>query len=239
MRQGESELARAEGSIANIRMQASAKEQELNVLLGRMPGTLPRGAALMNQKFETRIPPGLPSALLQRRPDISESENQLRSANAMIGAAIAARFPTISLTGAGGTRTDAIENLFQAGTGFWHLATNILLPIINAGRSGKQVQIERARTEAAVARYDLVVLNAFREVEDGLVAVEQFQIQVGAGAAGPQRDARSRSRRIATRGAWTTTPRCSTRSACSPMPSWGSRACSGSSAWRWCSCTGP
>ena len=180
MRQGEAELARAEGKAASIRLQASETEQELNVLLGRMPGTLPRGATLNNQKFQTQIPPGLPSALLQRRPDVHESEQQLRSANAMIGAAIAARFPTISLTGAGGTRTDAIENLFKAGTGFWHLATNILLPIINAGRSGKQVQLERARTEAAVARYDLVVLNAFREVENGLVAVEQLQIQVGA-----------------------------------------------------------
>ncbi|HET9383756.1 MAG TPA: efflux transporter outer membrane subunit [Gemmatimonadales bacterium] len=180
VRQGEAELARAEGRLANIRLQANDAEQELNFLLGRMPGRVPRGAALINQNFRTSVPPGLPSALLQRRPDVRESEQQLRAANAMIGAAIAARFPTISLTGAGGTRTDAIGNLFQAGTGFWHLATNILLPIINAGRSGKQVAIERARTEAAVARYDQVVLNAFREVENGLVAVEQLQIQVGA-----------------------------------------------------------
>jgi multidrug efflux system outer membrane protein len=180
MRQGEAELARAEGRVASIRAQAAQTEQELNFLLGRMPGTVPRGAALINQQFRTEIPPGLPSALLQRRPDVREAEQQLRAANAMIGAAIAARFPTISLTGVGGTRTDAIENLFKAGTGFWHLATNILLPIINAGRSGKQVQIERARTEAAVARYDQVVLNAFREVENGLVSVEQLQIQVGA-----------------------------------------------------------
>jgi len=153
VRQGESELARAEGRVANIRLQASEKEQELNVLLGRMPGTVPRGAALINQEFRTKVPPGLPSALLQRRPDVREAEQELRSANAMIGAAIAARFPTISLTGAGGTRTDDISNLFKAGTGFWHLATNVLLPIINSGRSGKQVQVERARTEAAVAGY--------------------------------------------------------------------------------------
>jgi len=180
VRQGESELARAEGRVANIRLHASEKEQELNVLLGRMPGTVPRGAALINQEFRTKVPPGLPSALLQRRPDVREAEQELRSANAMIGAAIAARFPTISLTGAGGTRTDDISNLFKAGTGFWHLATNVLLPIINSGRSGKQVQVERARTEAAVARYDNVVLNAFREVENGLVALQQLQIEVGA-----------------------------------------------------------
>ena len=180
VRQGEAELARSEVRLANLRLQASQKEQELNVLLGRMPGTVPRGAALINQRFRTDIPPGLPSSLLQRRPDIRQAEQELRSANALIGAAIAARFPTISLTAAAGTRTDAVENLFKAGTGFWHLATNVLLPIINAGRSGKQVQLERARTEAAVARYDQVVLNSFREVENGLVALEQLQIQVGA-----------------------------------------------------------
>lgn len=180
VRQGEAELAGSEGRLASIRMQASQKEQELNFLLGRMPGTVPRGAALINQTFRTEIPPGLPSSLLQRRPDIRQAEEDLRSANAMIGAAIAARFPTISLTGSAGTRSDAVDNLFKAGTGFWHLATNVLLPILNAGRSGKQVQLERARTEAAVATYDKIVLDAFREVEDGLVALEQFQIQVGA-----------------------------------------------------------
>ncbi|HJS42910.1 MAG TPA: efflux transporter outer membrane subunit [Gemmatimonadales bacterium] len=180
VRQGEAELARSEVRLASIRLQASQKEQELNILLGRMPGTVPRGAALINQRFRTDIPPGLPSSLLQRRPDVRQAEQELRSANAMIGAAIAARFPTISLTAAGGTRTDAIENLFKVGTGFWHLATNVMLPIINARRSGKQVQLERARTEAAVARYDQVVLNSFREVENGLVALQQLQIEVGA-----------------------------------------------------------
>ena len=180
MRQGESELARAEGRVANVRLQAAVTEQNLSFILGRMPGTIPRGAALINQQFRTEIPPGLPSGLLTRRPDVREAEQQLRAANAMIGAAIAARFPTISLTAAGGTRSDAIENLFKAGTGFWHLATNVLLPIINAGRSGKQVAMERARTEGAVARYDAVVLNAFREVENGLVSLEQLQIQAAA-----------------------------------------------------------
>jgi multidrug efflux system outer membrane protein len=180
VRQGEAELARADVRLADIHLQASQKEQELNVLLGRMPGTVPRGASLINQKFRTQIPPGLPSSLLQRRPDILAAAQDLKAANALIGAAIAARFPTISLTGAAGTRTDDINNLFQTGTGFWNLATNIMLPIINARRSGKQVQLERARTEAAVANYDQVVLNAFREVENGLVALQQLQIEVGA-----------------------------------------------------------
>ena len=195
LRQGEAELARTEGSVASIRMQASQKEQELNMLLGRMPGTVPRGGTLMQQTFPAKVPAGLPSTLLLRRPDISQAEQELKAANAMIGAAIAARFPTISLTGAGGTRSDAVDLLFKSGTGFWHLAGNMLLPILNARRSGKQVAVERARTEAAVAHYDQVVLEAFREVEDGLVALQQLQIQTD--AAGRQVAAARRAVEIA------------------------------------------
>jgi len=180
VRQGESELANAEARLAQIRLQGGQKEHELNVLLGRMPGTVPRGAALVNQQFPARVPAGLPSTLLERRPDIRQAEEELHAANAQIGAAIAARFPTISLTGAAGTRTDAVDQLFGAMTGFWHLGANVLLPILNSGRSGKQVALERARTEAALAHYDQVVLEEFREVEDQLLALEQFGIAVDA-----------------------------------------------------------
>jgi multidrug efflux system outer membrane protein len=180
VRQGEAELANSEARLANIRLQAGQKEHELNVLLGEMPGAVPRGAPLVSQTFPTRVPAGIPSTVLQRRPDIRQAEEDLHSANAMIGAAIAARFPTISLTGAAGTRTDAVDQLFKSMTGFWHLGANLLLPIINSGRSGKQVALERARTEAAIAHYDQVVLGAFREVEDQLLAMEQLGIAVDA-----------------------------------------------------------
>ena len=196
VRQGEAELAHAEGRVASIRMQGGQKEHELNVLLGRMPGSVPRGAALTEQRLPTQIPAGLPSTLLQRRPDIHQAEEELRAANARIGAALAARFPTISLTGALGTRTDDVDNFFKVGTGFWSLAGNLLMPIINSGRSRRQVQAERARTEGAVARYDQVVLGAFREVEDLLIAVHQLQIQVEAAAR--QVAAARRARELAT-----------------------------------------
>jgi multidrug efflux system outer membrane protein len=126
------------------------------------------------------IPAGLPSELLERRPDVRQAEEQLHAANARIGAAIAARFPTISLTAAGGAITDDVGSLFKEGTGFWNIAGNLLLPIINSGRNRKQVAAERARTEAAVGAYERTVLTAFREVEDGLVGVQRLREEAAA-----------------------------------------------------------
>lgn len=240
VRQGEAELAGAESRVARLRRQGKQKEHELNVLLGRMPGTVPRGDPLAQQRLPTQVPAGLPSTLLQRRPDVLAAEEDLRAANARIGAAIAAMFPTISLTGVAGTRSDDISELFQVGTGFWNLAANLFAPILNSGRNRRQVQVERARTEGAVARYDQIVIGAFREVEDGLIALEQLQIEVA--AAGRQvaaRGGRLRSRPTATKVASTATSRCSTHSACSRTPSWRSPACSANCAWPWCSCTSP
>lgn len=181
VRQGESALANAEGIVASLRRQRTQKENEISVLLGRAPGSIPRGLALGDQTFPSVIPAGLPSDLLQRRADVRQAEEELRAANAQIGAAIAALFPTISLTARGGTVSDDLGSLFSTGTGFWNLAANLLQPLINRGRNLKQVAAERARTEAAVAQYERAVLNAFREVEDGLVAVQRLQEEAAAG----------------------------------------------------------
>jgi multidrug efflux system outer membrane protein len=181
VRQGESALANAEGIVASLRRQRTQKENEISVLLGRAPGSIPRGLALGDQTFASVIPAGLPSDLLQRRADVRQAEEELRAANAQIGAAIAALFPTISLTARGGTVSNDLGNLFSAGTGFWNIAANLFQPLINRGRNLKQVAAERARTEAAVALYERAVLNAFREVEDGLVAVQRLQEEAAAG----------------------------------------------------------
>ncbi|HJS46352.1 MAG TPA: efflux transporter outer membrane subunit, partial [Gemmatimonadales bacterium] len=180
VRQGENALAVAEGTRFRTLRQRSQKENELSVLLGRPPGDLPRGLPLASQQFPNVVPAGLPSELLERRPDVRQAEEQLRSANARIGAAIAALFPTISLTGAGGTVSNEFDNLFAGGTGFSNLAANLFLPIINSGRNLKQVAAERARTEAAVGLYEKTVLTAFQEVEDGLVAVERLREEAAA-----------------------------------------------------------
>ena len=174
VRQGENALAVAEGTLFRSLRQQRQKENELSVLLGRPPGELPRGQPLAAQQFPDVIPAGLPAELLERRPDVRQAEEQLHAANARIGAAIAALFPTISLTAAGGTVSNDLGNLFSGGTGFWNLAANLFQPILNSGRNRKQVAAERARTEAALGLYEKAVLTAFREVEDGLVAVERL-----------------------------------------------------------------
>ncbi len=114
VRQGELALAVAEGSHTRALRQRAQKENEISVLLGRTPGGVPRGLRLSQQGIPTAIPAGLPSNLLTRRPDVRQAEEQLRAANARIGAAKAAMFPTIALTATGGTISDELGSLFKA-----------------------------------------------------------------------------------------------------------------------------
>jgi multidrug efflux system outer membrane protein len=180
VRQGEIALAGVEGTQARLTRFRNAKENELSVLLGRAPGVIPRGDSLRAHTVPEMIPAGLPSQLLERRPDVRQAEEQLHAANAQIGVAVASRFPTISLTAVGGTASTELDGLFSGDASFWNLGANLVLPLINPGRSQKQIAIERARTEAAIGVYEKTVLTAFQEVEDGLVAVQQLRIEEAA-----------------------------------------------------------
>jgi len=180
VRQGELALAIAEGSHTRALRQRAQKENEISILLGRTPGGVPRGLRLSQQGMPTAIPAGLPSNLLTRRPDVRQAEEQLRAANARIGAAKAAMFPTIALTVTGGAVSDELGSLFDGGTGFWRIAPSLFQPIINTSRNRKQIAAERARTEAAVGQYEKTVLTAFREVEDQLVAVQRLREEADA-----------------------------------------------------------
>ncbi len=180
VRQGEHALATAEGSHARALRQRTQKENEISVLLGRTPGAIPRGLPLLQQGIPTVIPAGLPSALLTRRPDVRQAEEQLHAANARIGAAVAALFPTISLTATGGAISDELGDLGKSGSGFWRVAPNLFQPLLNVGRNRRQIAAERARTEAAVGQYEKTVLTAFREVEDQLVAVQRLREEADA-----------------------------------------------------------
>ena len=125
---------------------------------------------------------GLPSDLLQRRPDINQAEYNLRAANANIGAARAAFFPTISLTASAGTASSALSGLFDGGSGAWTIAPQITLPIFDFGRREANLEAAKVQREASVAQYERAIQSAFREVSDALAAQ---------GALGEQLDAQS------------------------------------------------
>jgi multidrug efflux system outer membrane protein len=179
-RQGEASLAQAEATVFQLFRRRAQKENELSVLLGRAPGAVPRGLQLLEQRFAQEVPAGVPSDLLRRRPDVQLAEEELVAANARIGAAIAERFPTISLTADIGTAATDLGSVFGSGFSLARIAGDLFGPIINRDRNGRQVDVARARTEQAAARYQQVIIGAFREVEDGLVAVRRLREEADA-----------------------------------------------------------
>lgn len=131
------------------------QENGLSILLAQNPGPIPRGLALAGQPQPPEIPAGLPSSLLERRPDIRQSEQSLVAANAQIGVAKAAYFPAISLTGSGGVQSFALSSLFTDPAGFWSIAGSLVQPIFTAGRIGANVRLTEAQAEELVNRVQL------------------------------------------------------------------------------------
>jgi multidrug efflux system outer membrane protein len=173
--QAEIELAVASAAVAAAERNVVQAENNLNILLGRGPANVARGLALEQQTLPPDIPSGLPSELLQRRPDILSSEAALAAQTALIGVAEAARWPSLTLTGSLGLESDDLSNLTDSGSDFWNAGINIFAPIYNAGRNRSRIEIEQARTEQALLTYEQTVLRAFREVEDALVAVRTYR----------------------------------------------------------------
>jgi outer membrane protein, multidrug efflux system len=174
------ETSRAEALLANSRAQIPllerdiiATENEINVLLGRMPGPIARGASLGEQPLPPAIPAGLPSSLLVRRPDVRAAEQQLIAANANIGVAQAAFYPTISLTGLLGVQSAELGDLFNEGR-VWNIQAGILGPIFNAGRLRNQRRIAVAQFDVARAEYERSVTEALADVSTSLVSLEKL-----------------------------------------------------------------
>jgi multidrug efflux system outer membrane protein len=128
----------------------------------------------------SELPVGLPSEVLLKRPDITQAEQQLISANANIGAARAARFPRISLTGSGGVASDSLSGLFSDGRSAWSVGGSLLAPILDAGRTQAGVTVAEVRRDIAMAQYDKALQVAFREVADALVTRSTYADQVRA-----------------------------------------------------------
>ena len=175
--QAEIELAIAEAAVAAAQRAVAQTEHALSTLLGRNPGRVTRGLPLQQQALPPDIPAGLPSELLQRRPDVLASEAQLAAQTARIGVAQAARWPSVVLTGALGFESNDLSTLTDSGSGFWSGGAGIVAPLFNAGRNRSRVDAERARTEQALLAYEQTVQRAFREVEDALVAVRTYRAE--------------------------------------------------------------
>jgi multidrug efflux system outer membrane protein len=170
VRRAEGELAAATNTVPDLERQVRQLENALSLLLGRNPGPIPRGRALTAYTVPLEVPAGLPSVLLERRPDVRQAEQQLVAANARIGQAKAAFFPRITLTGSYGVESRELAMLFTGPAQVWSFGPSISAPIFNAGRVRAGVDFAEAQRDEALAQYRRVVQTAFREVEDALIA---------------------------------------------------------------------
>jgi outer membrane protein, multidrug efflux system len=169
VRQAEQLVYGAAQTIPDIERLIEQTENQINLLLGSDPGPVARGRPLSEQEQPPSAPPGLPSSLLERRPDIRAAELNLAAATANIGVAKAAYFPQISLTGFLGGQSSQLSNLFSGAGGAWNFAPQVTLPIFNAGRVKSGVRFTEAQRQLASTQYQQAIRTGFREVSDALV----------------------------------------------------------------------
>lgn len=167
--QAETQLYSTQASSIDLRVSRAALEHAIAVLVGKPPASF----SIAPRAFKAHIPdvpPGVPSTLLQRRPDVAAAERRMAQANARIGVAEAAYFPALSLTGSGGFASNTLSNLFSAPNRFWSLGAGLAGTLLDFGGRSAQAAISRAQYDEAVGTYRQAVLGAFREVEDQLAA---------------------------------------------------------------------
>jgi outer membrane protein, multidrug efflux system len=169
VRQAEQLVYGATAEIAALEREIAQQENFINVLLARNPGPIDRGLALTGQPHPPEVPAGLPSTLLTQRPDIQQAEQGMVAANAQIGVARAAYFPSIALTGSGGFESIALTALFAGPNAIWSATAGLTQPLYTAGRTRSQEALARARYEEAVVSYQQTIRQAFREVSDALI----------------------------------------------------------------------
>jgi multidrug efflux system outer membrane protein len=177
--QAKSEYESAQASVYAFQQQIAQQENSLSLLLGANPGPIPRGNPL-TQLVAPAIPAGLPSSLLERRPDIVQAEQALISANASIGAARAQYFPSISLTGLFGAASTALSGLWTGPARIWSFAGALSQPIFTGGAIAGSVQTAEAQQQEALFNYQETIQSAFADVEDALVGAARVRDQLNA-----------------------------------------------------------
>jgi multidrug efflux system outer membrane protein len=180
----ETQMQTARAAVAGYEQQLAQAEDYLVLLIGRpLPDDLPAPQPFYPEICLSDIPAGLPSDLIARRPDVLEAEHQLEAANANIGVARAAFFPTITLTGQGGTESTTLEGLFAPGSQAWQFSPQIVWPIFAAGTAYHELQAVKAARSIEVASYQKSIQTAFREVADALAVQATVQTQLAANQA--------------------------------------------------------
>lgn len=165
------ELARTETLLPSLERKIKIKESDLSFLLGQYSGRCPRGLPLREQHLPESLPVGLPSALLERRPDMRQAEQKLREANAKVGVAQTDLFPKIRLTGNLGFESEELGNFIKSPA--WLLAGDLLQPLFAMGKNKAKLKAARARYEQEVYNYQKSVLGAFKEVNNAIVTIRK------------------------------------------------------------------
>ena len=173
VRQSEQLVYTAAETIPDLERQIALQENSLSILLGRNPGSIPRGRPLTEQPNPPAIPVGLPSELLERRPDIREAEATLVAANAQIGVAKAAFFPSISLTGTAGYESFALNNLFTHSQRMWDGAASLTQPVFAGGALRAGMRLAKAQEQEMLLTYQQTIMNAFQQVSNSLIAYQK------------------------------------------------------------------
>ena len=177
--QSRTSVENARVALARYTRQVAQDENSLTLLLGTgLPANI--ASKPLSDDLLSEVPAGLPSDLLQRRPDIVQAEYNLKAANANIGAARAAFFPSITLTASAGTASPNLGGLFKGGSGTWSFAPQINIPIFNAGSLRASLDYSKIQKEINVANYEKAIQTGFQEVSDGLAARETYKQQLDA-----------------------------------------------------------
>jgi multidrug efflux system outer membrane protein len=171
--QSEQLVYTASESIPDLERQIQQQENLLSILLGENPGSIPRGRALTEQPVPDSVPAGLPSELLERRPDVLEAEANMMAANAQIGVAKAAFFPSIALTGTGGLESNQLSRFISAPSEAWLGALSVAQPIFEGGALRSQLKLSRAQYQETVLAYQQTVQNALEQVSNSLIASQK------------------------------------------------------------------
>jgi multidrug efflux system outer membrane protein len=169
-------VEQAEAEVITLKQSIEQTENQLSILLGRNPGPIARGLNLIDEPHLDEVPTGLPSAILERRPDVRQTEEALVAANANVGVAKAAYFPQIPLTASFGAQSTALTSFLQGPATFWALGGQLAQPLYAGGRITSQYRLALGQREEAELTYKQTVQQAFADVANSLVAYRQSRL---------------------------------------------------------------